>query len=203
MRRCLNSHNYDGAPQDEPSYNCFGFRDPQNSGFLIGRFGFNQAESNRLAKAFERVDSEKCHKFFDDALANLRKQGQIAAQGRFTPSTLQGVLNITTLNKYSPNLTAQQVGVSQSSWANVQSTFANPQGSKVASGVTLADGRVFLGDNAFYVSGPIEGFFGANSADLSGIIVHEFFHRAGLNEDQIKALHPQIQQNCGIPGFAL
>jgi hypothetical protein len=30
MRRCLNSHNYDGALQDEHSYNCFGFRDPQN-----------------------------------------------------------------------------------------------------------------------------------------------------------------------------
>jgi len=136
-------------------------------------------------------------------LADLRKRGQIAPQGRFTPSTLQGVLNITTLNKYSPSLTARQVGVSQSSWSNVQSTFANPQDGEYASGVTLADGRVFLGNNAFYISGPIEGFFGANSADLSGIIVHEFFHRAGLNEDQIKALHPQIQRNCGIPGFAL
>lgn len=174
---------------------------PQNSGFLIGRFGFNQDESNRLANAFERVNSEKCHKFFDSTLANLR--GQIGTQRRFTPSTLRGVLNITTLNKYSPDLTARQVGVSQSSWANIQSTFANPQGSSYASGVTLADGRVFLGDNAFYISGAVEGFFGVNSADLSGIIVHEFFHRAGLNEDQIKALHRQIQQNCGIPGFAL
>jgi hypothetical protein len=176
---------------------------PQNSGFLYGRSGFNQSELGRLAKAFERVDGENCHKFFDDTLANMRKRGEIAPRSRFTPSTLQGVLNITTLNKYSASLTARQVGVSQSSWGAIQSTFANPQDGKYASAVTLADGRVFLGDNAFYIAGPVEGFFGANSADLSGIIVHEFFHRAGLSEAQIKALHPQIQQNCGIRGFAL
>jgi len=51
---------------------------PQNTGFLYGRFGFDQDEPNRLAKAFERVDSEKCHKFFDDTIASLQKQGQIA-----------------------------------------------------------------------------------------------------------------------------
>jgi len=181
----------------------FPWIEPQNTGFLYGRFGFDQNELDRLAKAFDRVDSENCRKFFDDTLANMRKRGEIAPQSRFTPSTLQGVLNITTLNKYSPGLTAREVGVSQQSWANVQSTFANPRDNKYASAVTLADGRVFLGSNAFYISGPVAGFFGWNSTDLSGVIVHEFFHRAGLSEDQIKALHPQIQKNCGIPGFAL
>jgi hypothetical protein len=176
---------------------------PQNRGFLVGRFGFNQNELNRLAKAYERVDTEACHKFFDDMLADLRKRGQIAPQGRFTPSTLQAVLNITTLNKYSSNLTARQVGVSQKSWAEVQANFGATEGTQRYSGVTLADGRVFLSSNAFYISGPIEGLFGVNSADLSGIIVHEFFHRAGLSEDQIKPLHSEIQKNCGIRGFAL
>ena len=177
---------------------------PQNpaSGFLIGRFGFSQQEMNRLAKAYERVASERCQKFFDDTLAGMRQRGEIANQSRFTPSTLRGVLNITTLNKYSPDLTARQVGVSEKSWANVQSKFANPEGTAYYSGVTLADGRVFLNDNAFYISGAVSGLIW-NSTDLSGVITHEFFHRAGLNESQIRALHKDIQKNCGIPGYAL
>lgn len=199
----MSTNRFQGTTETEIAYDSANRIKPQNPGFLYGRFGFDQNELDRLAKAFERVDSEKCHKFFNDTLTNMRKRGEIAPQSRFTPSTLQGVLNITTLNKYSPNLTAHQVGVSQSSWGNIQSTFATPQDGKYASAVTLADGRVFLGSNAFYISGPVEGFFGVNSTDLSGTIVHEFFHRAGLSEAQIKALHPQIQQNCGIPGFAL
>jgi YD repeat-containing protein len=175
---------------------------PQRSGFLIGRFGFSQAERERLDKAFERVNSQKCHKFFDETIANMRKRGEIAPQSRITPSTLQGVLNITTLNKYSPDLTARQVGVGRKSWAEVQDKFAKPEGSKVTSGVTLADGRVFLGDNAFYQPGYLAGFI-YNTTDLSGVIVHEFFHRAGLSEAQVTALHSDIQRNCGIPGFAL
>ena len=116
--------------------------DPQNSGFLYGRFRFNEGEKDRLGKAFDRINSERCRKF-DDKLAELRKAGQIQDRGPFTPSTLQGVLNITTLNKYSPDLTARQVGISERRWAEVQSNFAQ-EGTSRYSGVTLADGRVFL-----------------------------------------------------------
>lgn len=175
---------------------------PQNSGFRSGRFGFDQQESDRLASAFDRINRDMCHKFFNDTLANLRKQGKIASGFGFTPTTLQGVLDITTLNKYSPTLTAREVGVTQGSWDYVQSKFANPEDGKYASGVTLADGRVFLGDNAFYQPGIFAGLR-YNTTDLSGVIVHEFFHRAGLSEPQIQALHKDIQANCGIPGFAL
>lgn len=145
-----------------------------------------------------------CHKFFNDTLANLRKEGKIDSDFQFTPSTLQGVLNITTLNKYSAGLTAGQVGVTQGSWAKVQHRFATPKDNKMASGVTLVpDGRVFLGDNAFKIAGVVEGFFGRTSTDLSGVIIHEFFHRAGVSEKQIESMHQGIQNNCGIPGFAL
>ena len=130
------------------------------------------------------------------------QRGEIGKQSRFTPSTLRGILNITTLNKYNSNLTARDVGVSQTSWADVKSKFDNPQSSMYAKGVTLEDGRVFLNDNTFYIAGPFAQMF-YSSVDLSGTIVHEFFHRAGLSEAQVQALHEGIQKNCGIPGFAL
>ncbi len=132
----------------------------------------------------------------------MRQRGEIATQSRFTPSTLKGILNITTLNKYSPDQTARQVVVNEKDWADIQSKFANPEGTGYYSGVTLRDGRVFLNDNAFYISGAVSGLIW-NSTDLSGVITHEFFHRAGLSESQIRALHPDIQKNCGIPGYAL
>lgn len=113
------------------------------------------------------------------------------------------MLNITTLNKYSPSLTAREVGVSQSSWGTVQANFAYAEGTKRYSGVTLDDGRVFLSDNAFRIAGPIEGYMGVNSTDLSGVIIHEFFYRAGLSNAQIESMHKKIQEHCGIPGFAL
>lgn len=38
---------------------------------LIGRFGFDQNESSKLAKAFDRVNSEKCHTFFKDEVRDI------------------------------------------------------------------------------------------------------------------------------------
>ena len=64
------------------------------------------------------------------------------------------------------------------------------------------DGRIFLTDNAFYKAGAISQML-YKDTDLPGVIVHELFHRAGLSESQIRALHPQIQQNCGNPRDAL
>lgn len=37
-------------------------------------------------------------------------------------------------------------------------------------------------------------------ADLSGIIVHELFHVAGLSEAQVTALGADIQKSCGTLG---
>jgi len=113
-------------------------------------------------------------------------------------------LAITTLNKYSSGLTARQVGTSQRQWDDVRSHFENRQGLFAhTSGVTLnPGGAVFLSDNAFYQAGELAHFI-VPDTDLSGVIVHELFHRAGLNEAQILALHPDIQRNCGSPGDKL
>jgi len=184
-------------------HNSFTWIEPQNTGFLIGHFGFNANETERLGRAHDKITSDNCRKFFDDTLAALRKNGEIHSHFGDTPTTLDQALSITTINKYSSNLTAKEVGVSQRSWAEVKNTFDNSQGFGThASGVTLADGRIFLTDNAFYQAGAISQLL-YKDTDLSGVIVHELFHRAGLSESQIRALHPQIQQNCGNPRDAL
>ena len=58
-----------------------------------------------------------------------------------------------------------------------------------------------VGKASFYQAGAISGMFGSVDADLAGIITHEFFHRAGLGEGDIRALHSDIQKNCGTPGL--
>jgi hypothetical protein len=133
----------------------------------------------------------------------MTKNGEIHSQYATTPTTLAGVLSITTLNRYSSNLTAAAVGISQSRWSNIQNKFEVGEDGKLAAGATLGgDGRVFLGNNAFYQPGSIAQML-YKAGDLPGVIVHEFFHRAGLTEAQVKALNPDIQKNCGNPQDAL
>jgi hypothetical protein len=191
-----------GKDELDWGYSLVGFYQPQNSGFLIGRFGFNANETERLGRAYDKITSDKCRKFFDDTLASLRKQGQIHSPFQSTPTTLAQTLAITTINKYSSGLTANDVGVTQAAWADVRDKFENYQKNGIGLGVTIADGRVFLPNNAFYQAGEIAHFF-YKDADLAGIITHELFHRAGLNEDQLTTLRDDIQRNCGTPGDAL
>ncbi|HKO44535.1 MAG TPA: hypothetical protein VJU84_14750 [Pyrinomonadaceae bacterium] len=133
----------------------------------------------------------------------MRKNGEIHSQYSTTPSTLAGIMAITTLNRYSPNLTAAEVGISQRHWDSIRNKFENPPFLKRYNGVTLeGDGRVFLGDNAFYQPSSIIANFRSRT-DLPGVIVHEFFHRAGLVEKQVEALNADIQKHCGNPRDAL
>jgi hypothetical protein len=172
--------------------------------FLIGQFGFSPNERARLKNAYEKITRQKCKDFFDQAVRDARKEGKVDEKGRITPYTLAGVLAITTLNKYSPNQTAKQVAYSESGWANVRNKFKDGSASNAqAAGVTLNDGRIFLNDAAFYQASAFWGFLGYRDADLAGIITHELFHRAGLNESTILSLHPQIQMNCGTSGLSM
>lgn len=132
----------------------------------------------------------------------MRQKGEINSPYQFTPSTLAGVLAITTLNRYSATLTASAIGISQQRRDNIRNELESG-GLTRGNAVTLGtDGRVFLADNAFYQAGTITQMFRSNT-DLPGVIVHEFFHRAGLNENQVRALNPSIQRNCGTPGDGL
>ncbi len=165
---------YPGSPQWNPNatpilgggigplsrYIIVNFQNTQQTLFLIGRFGFSALELARLRRAYEKITSDKCRKFFDDTLRSLRQRGEISSPFDFTPSTLQGTLAIATLNKYNSGLTARQVGTSQRQWDDVRSGFENRQGLfGHASGVTLVPGgAVFLSDNAFYQAGELAHF---------------------------------------------
>lgn len=85
-------------------------------------------------------------------------------------------------------------------WAKVKDKFDNTQpDGTIAYGATLRQNRIFLPDRAFYQGGNIIAQM-LWAVDLPGIITHELFHVAGLNEDQAKALAADIQKNCGTPG---
>lgn len=73
----------------------------------------------------------------------MTKNGEIRSQYATTPTTLAGILAITTLNRYSSNLTATAVGISQSRWSNIRNKFEVGEDGKLAAGATLGgDGRV-------------------------------------------------------------
>jgi hypothetical protein len=87
------------------------------------------------------------------------------------------LLTITALNKYRPNLTARALGISEKRLQEIRHKFEVGDKGKRAAGVTLGgDGRVFLGDLAFYQAGPFTQMIFYDQ-DLPGHIVHEFFHR--------------------------
>jgi hypothetical protein len=67
---------------------------PENTGFQIGRFGFNANETERLGRVYDKIASDKCRKFFDDTLAALRKKGEIHNGFGDTPTTLAQTLSI-------------------------------------------------------------------------------------------------------------
>lgn len=80
---------------------------PQNSGFLIGRFGL--APRRLKDSKAPTITADKCRKFFDDTLAALRQKGEVHSGFQTTPTTLAHTLSITTINKYSSDLTAKAV----------------------------------------------------------------------------------------------
>ena len=123
---------------------------------MIGRFTFSGNEIGRLRRAYDKIISKKYRDFFNNAVWNARQQGKINYSGAVTPSTLEGLLSITTLNKYNQDLTAKRVGYSETGWANVEGKFQDGSASNAkASAVTLSDGRVFLNDAAFYQGGAL------------------------------------------------
>jgi YD repeat-containing protein len=178
---------------------------PQDTGFKIGRIGFPQDKRDRLKRAYDKVTSSGCERFFNDTIAALLNKGELS-RDRERPSTLKAVLGVATLNLYSSDITAKRVGEREAVWSDIQDKFDNYQSggegkpSGYAFAATLRKNRIFLHDRAFYQSGNIISQMLWNDSDLSGIITHELFHVAGLNEAQVKALGADIQRNCGTPG---
>jgi hypothetical protein len=178
----------------------------QQNSFIIGRFKFPQAQMNRLATAYDKIMSDRCRKWVNKTMEDLRDRRD--PNFRYRPTNLEGLLAITSFNKYSPDLTHKDVGVPEKYWnQETHDIFAGKGGEKGGEyglGYTLLPYRnqVFLSDNSFYIA---QGFarWRYNDADLSGIIVHELFHVAGFNHDVIFGLNNDIQKYCGTPGDSL
>lgn len=125
-------------------------------------------------------------------MAGLRDRRDSDFSNRQT--TLMGLLGITSFNRYNPGLTHRDIGVPEKYWnQEVHQTFAGKD-EKYGLAYTLLPYRnqVFLSDNAFYIA---QGFarWRYKDADLSGVIVHDLFHVAGLNHDVILGLNKDIQ----------
>ena len=186
------------------------FAPPQSSkrDFLFGRLAnFSEKEREALSRAFEKISSENCQKFFDAKVAKLIKDGVIDKSSdrlALRPSTLKALLNVTTFNRYTSSLTSRQVGVSERRWSEVHNQFeSNPN----TNAVTVAGlPYVFIGDHSFYEASVWGRVAGRESTDLAGVIVHELFHVAGLGRDKesvIRGMHSDIQRYCGRPELLL
>jgi YD repeat-containing protein len=180
---------------------------PQD-GFQFGRTSdFSGQERDALSRAYGKISSEKCKKFFDSTIARMRQKGEISTLRKpsdpysFLPSNLTQILSITAINRYRPNLTSQQVSVPADRWTFIENQFAaNPRTNAVTIG---GQARVFLGDHTFFEVSIWGRLQGDESTDTAGVIVHEFFHVAGLDEAQVTALSDEIQKNCGRPELLL
>ena len=176
---------------------------PQDAGFGIGVHGFDEKEKRRLASAYAKITSKECMDWFNDKIkefgpgtGNWHKSG---------PPTLMDVLGKVTLNKYNTNLSAAEMGITETGRQEIAEGYDNRWTStNVANAVTLAPdyNRIYLMPEAFWLGSQNP----YNDRDLTGIIIHELFHVAGYTggfsedksywEKMIKSLTPEIQRKC-------
>lgn len=114
-------------------------------------------------------------------------------KGDAPPGNLSQLLSIASLNKYSPSLTAQQMGISQASRENMANKYERATFNKFL-GVTVGN-QIWLTTNAFNLA---SGLF-TPKTDVPGLIVHELFHVAGIPD--VRFLNDKIQEHCGWGGF--
>ena len=99
------------------------------------------------------------------------------------------------LNKYDINLTAEQMGISQSNRDEIAKNYDNLYTSLNVANATTIGTRIWLMPEAFWNNSTIPW----NDRDLTGIIVHELFHVAGYGkawESRNKGLSNQIKRHC-------
>ncbi|MEA2204770.1 MAG: hypothetical protein QOE77_1546 [Blastocatellia bacterium] len=51
------------------------FLAPQNTGFHIGTFGFNANETERLGRAYDKINSDECRRFYRDSNSRVSSVG--------------------------------------------------------------------------------------------------------------------------------
>lgn len=169
--------------------------------FNTGIHDFTEAERNRIRKAFKKVKSERCRKWFEDTIKKLGKPDLKVESTR--PKTLDQLLEFANFNKYDPKLTAQDMRISEARRKEIryryESVWSLYYGT--ANAVTLAPDytRIYLMPTAF-VNDSIAGL---RDRDLSGIITFELLHVAGFGDKAIWSLRDALQLHCGNPSDLL
>ncbi len=177
---------------------------PQNSEFFNvghGKVGFSDDQLNRLRRAFDKINSSACADWLHSTLQSLRGREDLNGTGT-RPTTVQGLETMASLNRYDPNNSASQMGITQAEKNAMDKEGADAVtfGSPDSQGRPFT--RVFLRGRAFDQSGH---FYYAyyDARDLSGIIVYEFFHVAGFSDAAARPFIHQIQLHCGNPSSVL
>ena len=138
------------------------------------------------------MQSEDCQDWFNRKLAEFGDPGN---GGISRTLSLDAAVQAVTLNKYSVNLTAAQMGVSQADRDEIANNYDSHHTSLNVANAVTNSGRTWLMPEAFWNNSLIP----YNDRDLTGIIVHELFHVAGYGkawESRIKSLSKEIQNNC-------
>jgi hypothetical protein len=146
-----------------------------------------------LDQAFKKITSKGCKDWINGILGkkslDFFESGQ---RGEGPPASLDDLLSIASINKYSPALTAQQMGISQAERAALANSYDNVGSfGSYFRGVTFGR-QIWLVDQAFDVAPAFK-----SPSDLAGLIVHELFHVAGWDDPSVAGMNEEIQKHCG------
>jgi hypothetical protein len=161
-------------------------------GFRMGfHANFDDPKIGILAESFSRITKPDCEEWINKILAQYG-----APEDR---NTLEKLLRIAQINRYSSDLTADDMGISQ---RGRDSMTVNIEGGNALATTITEDNprfRIYLGDNMFLRTGAQ---LGGVNIDTAGHIVHELFHIAGFNHPAGQGFdfESQIHDHCGLEG---
>ncbi|HKG45448.1 MAG TPA: S8 family serine peptidase [Pyrinomonadaceae bacterium] len=176
-------HNHAHASQQEPWL------------FNWGKHNFTDDETKRIRKAILKVRGDRCRTWLENTMKAIGKTDLAVDSQR--PKTVDKLLEYAEFNKYSENLSAADMGISQERRDKIAANYENAWTNFwVANAVTLAPDytRIYLMPSAFWEDSALGNWSGR---DLSGIIAFELLHVAGYGDDAIWKYRDALQQNCG------
>jgi YD repeat-containing protein len=159
--------------------------------FNYGKYGagFNDDQLDLLNAALKTIGGKNCRDWIDTQLWAKRHVGPQTEDAQIYG--LNELLSRASINMYSPSLTAEQMGIPAIDRAAIATGDDFPH---KFNGVTNGN-KIWLNTWAFHTAG--SGW--AAKRDLTGIIVHELFHVAGIDSDR-EGMNAQIQSHCGWGG---
>jgi hypothetical protein len=164
--------------------------------FNVGVQTFTDQETARLRQAVEKIKSKGCEEWFNSLLGKLKGKADLPNTGG-RPQNLDGLLEFSEFNRYSPNLTAEDMRISQAERNRISDNYEKVWFSGLANAVTVAPdfSRVYLMPSAFWQNTLLG--TGTRDRDLSGIVAFELLHVAGFSDRVIWGYRDELQRHCG------